>query len=141
MTGVRPALLHQARARAIALANAVGLEEWLHRPASTLAQGQQRLLEIGRALAARPRIIVLDEPAAGLSTSEIDKLSAVLRDLRSAGTGIVLIEHHMRLVMSVCDQVTVIDRGEHLITGTPSEVSASEVVRDAYLGASDELGS
>jgi len=131
----------EVRARAIALANAVGLEEWLHRPASTLAQGQQRLLEIGRALAARPRIIVLDEPAAGLSTSEIDKLSTVLRDLRSAGMGIVLIEHHMRLVMSVCDQITVIDRGEHLITGTRSEVSASEVVRDAYLGASDELGS
>ena len=129
----------QARERAIELARAVGLQEWLHRPAATLAQGQQRLLEIGRALAARPRVIVLDEPAAGLSASEIDRLSEVLRELRGTGMGIVLIEHHMRLVMSVCDQITVIDRGEHLITGTPSEVGASEAVRDAYLGSSDEL--
>ncbi len=141
LLGLPPAIskCRDARTRAVDLARAMGLLEWLHRPAGTLAQGQQRLLEIGRALAAQPRILVLDEPAAGLSAGEIDELSRILRGLRADGMGILLIEHHMSLVMSVCDRITVIDRGEHLITGTPSEVGASELVRQAYLGSSDEL--
>lgn len=124
-----------ARQRAIAIADAVGLGDRVEQSAGTLAQGQQRLLEIGRALAARPGILVLDEPAAGLSAAEINELVGVLRQLRAAGIAVLLIEHHMNMVMSVCDQITVIDRGEHLATGTPTEIRASEAVRRAYLGA------
>ena len=128
-------LRSKARQRAIDIAAAVGLNERLEQSAGTLAQGQQRLLEIGRALAARPGILVLDEPAAGLSAAEINELVGVLRQLRAAGIAVLLIEHHMNMVMSVCDQITVIDRGEHLATGTPKDIRSSELVRHAYLGA------
>jgi branched-chain amino acid transport system permease protein len=127
-----------ARSRALEFASAVGLAEWLYHPAGSLAQGQQRLLEIGRALAAQPRVLVLDEPAAGLSASEINDLVVVLRQVRSAGISVLLIEHHMNLVMTVCDRITVIDQGEHLLTGSPAEIRSSEAVREAYLGTSHE---
>jgi branched-chain amino acid transport system ATP-binding protein len=132
----------RARHRAHELAAATGLESVLDQPARELAQGQQRLLEIARALAGDPAVLILDEPAAGLSQQDIRALCELLRRLRTEGLGILLIEHHMEVVMGVCDRITVIDRGEVLMEGTPAEVQRSEAVRRAYLGLdSDDMTS
>ena len=138
-----PRSAHQtdaSRSRALALALGVGLGESMDALAGELSQGQQRLLEIARALASDPDVLILDEPAAGLSTTEITELSALLQRLRSKGLAIVLIEHHMDMVMSICDCITVIDRGNGLMHGTPAEVQASPAVRQAYLGTFAQAG-
>jgi branched-chain amino acid transport system permease protein len=96
--------------------------------------GQQRLLEIARALAADPALLLLDEPAAGLRHQEKQALAQVLRALRAEGVGILLVEHDMDLVMQVCDRLVVMEFGTLLMTGTPREVQDSPAVRAAYLG-------
>ena len=121
--------------RAHVLAKRVGLVQMMDRLAGELSQGQQRLLEIARALASEPGVLLLDEPAAGLSTTEIQELSSMLIRLRGEGLAIFLIEHHMDMVMEICDCITVIDRGNGLMHGTPFEVQESNAVRQAYLGA------
>jgi branched-chain amino acid transport system ATP-binding protein/branched-chain amino acid transport system permease protein len=123
-----------SRARAQTLAARVGLGSLMDRVAGELSQGQQRLLEIARALASDPGVLILDEPAAGLSTAEIQELSDLLVRLKKTGLAIFLIEHHMEMVMEVCDVITVIDRGHLLLHGTPAQVQASDAVRQAYLG-------
>ena len=112
----------------------IGMGEHLHDLAGNLAMGPQRLMEIARALCADPALLLLDEPAAGLRHKEKQALAAVLRQLRSEGMSILLVEHDMDLVMDVTDHIVVMEFGTHLMEGTPAEVQASEKVRAAYLG-------
>lgn len=123
-------LLHEAERQ---LAR-VGMGHLLHEQAGNLAMGQQRLLEIARALCADPALLLLDEPAAGLRHKEKQALAAVLRQLRGEGMSILLVEHDMGLVMDVCDRMVVMEFGTRLMEGTPTEVQQSPEVRAAYLG-------
>jgi ABC-type branched-subunit amino acid transport system ATPase component len=114
----------------------MGLAEWANHPAEALPAGLRRRLEIIRALARRPRLLLLDEPAAGLSSSEIKALDADLTALRDGGgPAIVLVEHHMDLVMAVSDQVSVLDYGRVIASGAPDVVRRHPAVIEAYLGA------
>jgi branched-chain amino acid transport system permease protein len=112
----------------------IGMVELMHEQAGNLALGQQRLMEIARALAADPTLLLLDEPAAGLRLKEKEGLANVLRQLRAEGLSILLVEHDMDLVMGLVDRVVVMEFGTKLIEGTPEEVQASPAVRAAYLG-------
>ena len=102
--------------------------------ASTLAYGQQRLLEIARALAAKPKLLLLDEPAAGLSADKIKRLSAAIRAIASRGTTVLLIEHDMKLVMNTADTIAVLDFGRKIAEGAPTAVRENPAVIAAYLG-------
>jgi branched-chain amino acid transport system permease protein len=124
------------RRRALDLLVAGGLFEWASRPADVLPAGLRRRLEIVRALATAPRLLLLDEPAAGLSPSEIAELDAYLVRLRDAGgPSVVLVEHHMDLVMAVSEHITVLDYGRVIASGTPEAVRTNPAVIEAYLGA------
>ncbi len=112
----------------------VGMGGCLHELAGNLAMGQQRLLEIARALCADPALLLLDEPAAGLRHKEKQALADVLRTLRGQGMSILLVEHDMDLVMDICDHIVVMEFGTHLMEGTPAQVQQSPKVRAAYLG-------
>jgi branched-chain amino acid transport system permease protein len=112
----------------------VGMGDHLHELAGNLAMGQQRLLEIARALCADPAMLLLDEPAAGLRHKEKRALADVLRTLRDEGMSILLVEHDMDLVMDICDHIVVMEFGTYLMEGTPAEVQQSPEVRAAYLG-------
>jgi ABC-type branched-subunit amino acid transport system ATPase component/ABC-type branched-subunit amino acid transport system permease subunit len=125
-----------ARREASAALTEAGLAEWTDRPADALSAGLRRRLEIVRALATRPRLLLLDEPAAGLSPSEIKELDAYLVRLREErGLAIVLVEHHMDLVMAVSDHITVLDYGRVIAGGPPDAVRTNPAVIEAYLGA------
>jgi branched-chain amino acid transport system permease protein len=112
----------------------IGMDAYMHELAGNLAMGQQRLLEIARALSADPALLLLDEPAAGLRHMEKQALAVVLRQLRGEGMSILLVEHDMDLVMDVCDRLVVMEFGTRLMEGTPQEVQESPAVRAAYLG-------
>ncbi len=112
----------------------IGMGDMMHELAGNLALGQQRLMEIARALCADPLLLLLDEPAAGLRHLEKQSLAEVLRQLRDEGLSILLVEHDMDLVMGLVDRVVVMEFGTKLIEGTPAEVQASPAVRAAYLG-------
>ena len=112
----------------------IGMAEHMHDLAGNLAMGPQRLMEIARALCSDPALLLLDEPAAGLRHKEKQALANVLRQLRSEGMSILLVEHDMDLVMDVTDHIVVMEFGTYLMSGTPAEVQASELVRAAYLG-------
>ncbi|AVB27183.1 high-affinity branched-chain amino acid ABC transporter ATP-binding protein LivG [Pseudomonas syringae pv. syringae] len=114
---------------------AVNLREFANRPAGTLAYGQQRRLEIARCMMTRPRILMLDEPAAGLNPRETDDLKALIGVLRSEHNAtVLLIEHDMKLVMSISDHIVVINQGTPLADGTPEQIRDNPDVIKAYLG-------
>jgi branched-chain amino acid transport system permease protein len=113
----------------------VGLARRAEEAAGELPHGQQRLAEIARALVGRPRLLLLDEPAAGLSLSELDRLGELIRSIRGRGLTVVIVEHHIELVADICDQVTVLDGGAVLATGTPDEAFSNVHVVKAFMGA------
>jgi ABC-type branched-subunit amino acid transport system ATPase component len=124
----------RAEQKALAALALVGLGEHADRVASELTAYEQRLLMLAAALATEPRIVLLDEPAAGASTAELERLADLLQSLRGKGLGLLVIEHNLRFVSRVADIVTVLEAGRPIATGTLAEVSASEAVRAAYLG-------
>ncbi|MEI6321765.1 MAG: ABC transporter ATP-binding protein [bacterium] len=114
-----------------------GLEEAAAQPSRSLAYGDQRRLEIVRALATRPRLLLLDEPAAGMNPTEKEELKRLIVQVRSEfGTAILLVEHDMKVVMGICERLIVLDQGRVLSQGTPTEVRADRKVIAAYLGES-----
>jgi branched-chain amino acid transport system ATP-binding protein len=126
-----------ARRRAEELLDLLGLARHARVPASALSHGDERKLEVARALAIEPRFVLLDEPAAGLPEAEIPGFTAVIRSVRDArGAGILLIDHNMALVLAVCDRIHVLDQGQTLAEGTPADVRGNLDVAAAYLGES-----
>lgn len=123
---------------ALELLELVGIGELSDQFAENLSYGQQRRLEIARALASKPSLLLLDEPAAGMNETETSSLYDLIKKIQSMGITVLIIEHDMPLVMRLCDRITVLNFGEKLAEGTPEEIQNNEAVIEAYLGKEEE---
>jgi branched-chain amino acid transport system ATP-binding protein len=131
--------LQQSR-QAFELLERFGLTRYAHTPARHLPYGEQRRIEMARALISRPRLLLLDEPAAGMNQSEIEGLIRLTRQVQEDfALTILLIEHQMRVVVNLCQRLTVLDFGETIATGSPQEIQSHPAVLEAYLGKDGDL--
>jgi branched-chain amino acid transport system ATP-binding protein len=130
----------EARDMSHAVLARLGIAHLADRPAGSLAYGLQKLVELARAIVGHPRALLLDEPAAGLNHGETDELKAHIQSLRSPELAIVLIEHDMKLIMSVSDEITVMNRGAVLAQGAPEAIRDNRQVQEAYLGQPGAMG-
>ncbi len=125
--------------KAMQLLDLLGIQKFAHDKATSLPYGHQRRVEIARALATEPKILLLDEPAAGLNDVETEELTEILVRIHDAGVTIFLVEHHMKLVMKSCEMITVIDYGKKIAEGDCNCIQNDPVVIEAYLGKEDEV--
>ena len=145
-SGMIGGLLSTSRARrenremrecGLELLERIGLVDKTNELAENLGFGQLKLLEIGRALASEPKLMLLDEFAAGLNQNEADKIVALVQDVRDEGVTMLIVEHHMRLVMNMSDEIVVMNFGKKIAEGTPSQIQQDRAVIDCYLGSED----
>jgi branched-chain amino acid transport system ATP-binding protein len=137
-SGARP---REARLRADVVLEMLALSDRAERPAAVLSHGEERKLGVARALATRPRFVLMDEPAAGLHEAEVPDFAAVVRAVRDDyEAGVLLIDHNVALIMEVCDRVQVLDQGRTLAEGTPEEIRRNLDVTTAYLGGTVSAG-
>ena len=129
-----------ARRATAELLERVGIEAVAATPANLLPTGLARLLELARALACQPKVLLLDEPSSGLDASESDRLGGLLKELASSGMAVLLVEHDMEFVMGLCEQIHVLDFGKAIACGRPAEIQADPVVQAAYLGGPTRAG-
>ena len=130
----------EVNVRATELLQFVGLARWSNEIAKTLPYGGQRRLEMARALASQPKLLLLDEPAAGMNPQELESLLALIRKIRATGVTVLLIEHHMRMVMSISEKVVVLNYGAKIAEGAPDRIQNDPLVIEAYLGTKRENG-
>lgn len=125
----------RVRAEMMELLSFIGLADYAEMPAGELSGGQRRLLALGRAMAAKPKLLMLDEPGAGLSPTNVDILLETVHALKNRfGLTVIIIEHILKLVMDTCERVTVLEHGEKIAEGTPAEIKENHAVIEAYLG-------
>lgn len=122
------------QARALAALKWTGLEGSTAMPAGTLSFGGQRMLDLARAMVAAPSLLLLDEPAAGLNPNEVAQLAGIVREFRARGSTVVVVEHHLKFVMGLCDRITVLNFGQTIAADTPDKVQKNPAVIEAYLG-------